>query len=296
MSIIIITRGTFFAPKGFPQTFLTQESVQGGKIMKTHLRVLAIVVSILAIGCGTASAYEKEDMMSVVINMDGVPRMVSTDKETVGELLDEMEGTLDGQYVLEDVEEADALSDMMTVTLTSVTEKIVSTTQSIPYETVERTTKDLAPGETRVVQEGKNGTKTIVNKQIYEGTELVSTEFVEEKIVAEPVDKIVEVGAQNVINGYTYSKAISVRATAYTPYDAGCTGITATGMKAGRGVVAVDPSVIPLGSKVYVPGYGVAIAADTGGAIKGNRLDICVDSVSEAYSWGVRNVTVYVLE
>ncbi len=264
--------------------------------MKTHLRVLAIVVFIMAIGCGTASAYEKEDMTSVVINMDGVPRMVSTDKATVGELLDEMEGTLDTQYVLEDAEETDALTDMMTLTLSSVTEKIVSTTQSIPYETVERTTKDLAPGETRVVQEGKNGTKTIVNKQIYEGSTLVSTEFVEEKIVTEPVDKIVEVGAQNVINGYTYSKAISVRATAYTPYDAGCTGITATGMKAGRGVVAVDPSVIPLGSKVYVPGYGVAIAADTGGAIKGNRLDVCVNSVSEAYSWGVRNVTVYVLE
>ena len=67
-------------------------------------------------------------------------------------------------------------------------------------------------------------------------------------------------------------------------------------MKAGRGVVAVDPKVIPLGSRVYVPGYGVAIAADTGGAIKGGRLDVCVNSVSEAYSWGVRNVTVYVLE
>ena len=166
----------------------------------------------------------------------------------------------------------------------------------MPYETVERTNNNLKSGESRVVQEGVNGTATVINKEIYHGTELVETVFVEEKVVTEPIDKIVEVGPENVIAGYTYSKAINVKATAYTPYDAGCTGVTATGMKAGRGVVAVDPKVIPLGSKVYVPGYGVAIAADTGGAIKGGRLDVCVDSVSEAYSWGVRNVTVYVLE
>ena len=98
------------------------------------------------------------------------------------------------------------------------------------------------------------------------------------------------------IDGYRYSKAIQVRATAYTPYDPGCTGITATGMKATKGVVAVDPRVIPLGSQVYVPGYGVAIAADTGGAIKGNRLDVCYNTLAEAYTWGVKNVTVYVLE
>ena len=87
-----------------------------------------------------------------------------------------------------------------------------------------------------------------------------------------------------------------MRATAYTPFDPGCNGITATGTKAGKGTVAVDPRVIPLGSKVYVPGYGVAVAADTGGAIKGNRLDVCYPTKNEAYSWGVRNVTVYVLK
>ena len=93
-----------------------------------------------------------------------------------------------------------------------------------------------------------------------------------------------------------YTDSIQVRATAYTPYDAGCNGITATGAKATKGIVAVDPSVIPLGTKVYIPGYGVAIAADTGGAIKGNRLDVCYDSLSDALQWGVKTVEVYILE
>lgn len=263
--------------------------------MKKHLRVFAIVVSILAIGCGTASAYDK-NTQSVLLDMDGVPRMVTTDKTTVGELMVDLAENVETEYIVTNADESDVLEDNMELSLTSVTEKTVSTTKTVPYKTVERTNNNLKSGESRVVQEGVNGTAAVINKEIYHGTELKETVFVEEKVVTEPVDKIVEVGPENVINGYTYSKAINVKATAYTPYDPGCTGVTATGMKAGRGVVAVDPKVIPLGSKVYVPGYGVAVAADTGGAIKGNRLDVCVNSVSEAYSWGVRNVTVYVLE
>jgi 3D (Asp-Asp-Asp) domain-containing protein/peptidoglycan hydrolase CwlO-like protein len=70
-------------------------------------------------------------------------------------------------------------------------------------------------------------------------------------------------------------------------------GTTATGMPVGRGVIAVDPSVIPLGSRVHVSGYGDAIAADTGGAIRGNKIDVWLPC-GEAYSWGVRTVTVTV--
>lgn len=68
------------------------------------------------------------------------------------------------------------------------------------------------------------------------------------------------------------------------------------GMPLQRGVVAVDPNVIPMGTKLYVEGYGDAIAADQGGAIKGNRIDLFFDSKSEAYNWGMRTVKVTVYD
>ncbi|PRS83525.1 MULTISPECIES: LysM peptidoglycan-binding and 3D domain-containing protein [unclassified Bacillus (in: firmicutes)] len=94
-------------------------------------------------------------------------------------------------------------------------------------------------------------------------------------------------------------KEMTVTATAYTANDGGISGITATGVNLNKNpnakVIAVDPNVIPLGSKVYVEGYGAAIAADTGGAIKGNKIDVHVPSKSQAQNWGVKSVKVKVL-
>lgn len=90
-----------------------------------------------------------------------------------------------------------------------------------------------------------------------------------------------------------------VEATAYGPDCVGCSGITATGINVGANphmkLIAVDPNVIPLGSKVWVEGYGYAIAGDTGGDIKGNRIDVLYPSEAAAYSWGRRTVKIRVL-
>lgn len=95
-------------------------------------------------------------------------------------------------------------------------------------------------------------------------------------------------------------KTLSMTATAYTAECEGCTGVTATGLDLNEDrnmkVVAVDPSVIPLGTRVHVEGYGEAIAGDVGGAIKGNKIDIHVPTREEAQSWGVREVNVTILE
>lgn len=92
-----------------------------------------------------------------------------------------------------------------------------------------------------------------------------------------------------------YVAVYDMEATAYLPTDGDGYGITATGIPATYGVAAVDPAVIPLGSRLYIPGYGEAIAADTGGAIYGNRIDLCMESYSECMNFGRRYVTVYVL-
>jgi N-acetylmuramoyl-L-alanine amidase len=95
-------------------------------------------------------------------------------------------------------------------------------------------------------------------------------------------------------------KEMTVTATAYTANCDGCSGITATGVNLKENpsekVIAVDPSVIPLGSKVYVEGYGYATAADTGSAIKGNRIDVFIPSEDQAVQWGVKTVNVKVVE
>ena len=93
-----------------------------------------------------------------------------------------------------------------------------------------------------------------------------------------------------------YRAAYTMRASACLPSDGGGSGITATGIPARHGVVAVDPNVIPLGSRLYIPGYGEAIAADTGGAIVGHTIDLCMESYDEAIQFGRRSVEVYVID
>lgn len=94
-------------------------------------------------------------------------------------------------------------------------------------------------------------------------------------------------------------KVIQVKATAYTAYCKGCIGITKTGVdlrsNPNQKVIAVDPAVIPLGSKVYVDGYGYATAADIGGGINGHEVDLYMQHVSDANQWGVRMVDVRIL-
>ena len=93
-----------------------------------------------------------------------------------------------------------------------------------------------------------------------------------------------------------YAAVMAMEATAYLPTDGSGEGITAMGIPATYGVAAVDPSVIPLGSRLYVPGYGEAIAADTGGAISGYRIDLCMESYEQAMAFGRRVITVFLID
>ncbi|WP_301859930.1 peptidoglycan-binding protein [uncultured Megasphaera sp.] len=102
-----------------------------------------------------------------------------------------------------------------------------------------------------------------------------------------------EIPAESENSGY--QQRIVMDATAYTADDPGNSGYTATGKRLQRGMVSVDPSVIPLGTQLYVEGYGYATAEDTGGAIYGNRIDLAMDSTDEALNFGRQDVVVYVL-
>jgi 3D (Asp-Asp-Asp) domain-containing protein len=92
-----------------------------------------------------------------------------------------------------------------------------------------------------------------------------------------------------------FSRSLNMVATAYTRYDDGCGDYTYCGHYLHKGLVAVDPNVIPLGTRLFIPGYGYAIADDTGGAIKGTKIDLAFESLADAYQFGVQRVTVYIL-
>ena len=86
-----------------------------------------------------------------------------------------------------------------------------------------------------------------------------------------------------------------MNASASSAYDSGNSQYTSNGSFLRKGLVAVDPAYIPLGTRLYIPGYGYAIADDVGGSIKGNRIDLAFDSHSEALAFGRRNVVVYIV-
>lgn len=156
-------------------------------------------------------------------------------------------------------------------------------------------------GQESVVEEGSDGKIVKVIKiTFYEGQEyereLVSTE------TTKPVDKVISRGTKIIWRTLDtpdgqikYWKKLRVYATHYDSRCNGCNDWTAIGMRAGKGVIAVDPKVIKMRSQVYVPEYGLAIAGDTGGAIKGNIIDLGFEDARTA-GWRARFVDIYLLD
>ncbi len=115
-------------------------------------------------------------------------------------------------------------------------------------------------------------------------------------VVTEDIVRLLKYAPKTDNTPSRYRRVMTMEATAYSSEDPGCGLYTARGSRLTKGLVAVDPSVIPLGTRLYIPGYGPAIADDTGGAIKGARIDLAYNSRGEALQFGRRQVTVYILD
>lgn len=189
-------------------------------------------------------------------------------------------------------------------------EKVTDVVEEETNFAVETKKEDsLLKGKEKIVQDGANGTVSRTYEVVKENGKEVSRNMVNEKIIKEPTKKVVAVGTKvvtaSVSRGANSSatpstgKEFYVTATAYTASCNGCSGVTATGVNLKSNpnlkIIAVDPGVIPLGSKVWVEGYGYAVAGDTGGAIKGNKIDVFMPSKSKAYDFGRQKVRVKVL-
>lgn len=175
--------------------------------------------------------------------------------------------------------------------------------KKIEGEVVYRFSRNLRPGQIKINSQGASGIEKILYSQVWINGHLKSEHEVSRVRTGGGVTEYLmgPAGFQASRGSGTFTRAavMEVEATAYTP-DAGrgaaATGITRTGRRAKYGVIAVDPKVIPLHSLVFVEGYGFAVAADTGGAIKGRKIDICVAERQEALKWGRRKVRIHVFQ
>ncbi len=180
-------------------------------------------------------------------------------------------------------------------------DKTVETSQIIPFKIVYKDDPETETGEEKVLDEGVDGKKTIITKiTYYEGKEyereVVGTETVEakDKIISRGT-KIVWKTIETADGEIKYWRKMRVYATHYDSHCPGCNEWTSIGMKQGKGVIAVDPKVIKYRTKIYIPGYGMAIAGDTGGAIKGNIIDLGFEDAKTA-GWRAKFVDIYLID
>lgn len=248
---------------------------------------------------------------------------IQSTNDVVGEILGDLAIELDeNDYTEPGINER--ILPETEIDIIRMNEDIEIVKESIPYEEVIKDNKQLEKGKTKVVQKGQEGKKEIKIKKIYKNGEVVDKEVVSEKVVANPVNKVIENGtkkakkkdvvvasrgggsrgkidAKNTLVCVATAYDLSYASCGKNPGDRGY-GITASGTRARPGVVAVDPKVIPLGTKLYIKSldgakdYGYAVAEDTGSAIKGNRVDLFFSTKKEVDQFGRRKVKVYILD
>jgi len=187
--------------------------------------------------------------------------------------------------------------------------RVVEVREPVPFDTITKPTSNLRIGTSETTRPGVPGVAIVSYRVTYEGDREISREQIGRRIVKAPVAEVVLVGKASVSaqrgrlasrgGGYfSGRRVLTMIATGYDPSPASNGGSTrtSTGLRIGHGVVAVDPRIIPIGTRLYIEGYGEAVAADVGGAIKGYRIDLGHDSSRGARSVGRRTVRVHILD
>ena len=275
------------------------------------------------------SRIDIQRMQLVTVDCRGDQRTVGTYGETVEQLLERLGITVESQDTLS-CEPDQQTYDGLHVDIIYRETKLEETETVVPYTTNYYEDASLEPGEEIILIEGKDGLIRSKEQVTYENGREVARETVSTEVATEMITRLVVRGPLSVLRAqpdepeyvvrsahgktstsdntittvggmtYTYSDKISVTCTAYSCE--GYTGITATGTVARVGAVAVDPRYIPLGTKMYIVSndgqyvYGYCVAEDTGGSIKGYKIDLYFDTVDECWDFGVRSCTAYIIE
>ncbi len=257
---------------------------------------------------------------TIIINNCGTKQEVTSYGETLQTLLDRLGIPSYGDYTVSlplDTETYDG----MEVSVDCIVQTEQTYTVDIPFEVTYCKDPTLPEGKEEILVAGVTGQLRKKANVVYVNSQETSHTVVEETVIQQPVNQIVAVGTgtQETVDSslpaigdgvivtadgqiLTYSKTAQFTATAYTKTDEGCNDITATGTTVRVGTVAVDPDVIPYGTRMFIVTndgsyiYGIGTAEDCGGAINGNRLDLYFETDPECWAFGVKGCTVYFLD
>lgn len=256
----------------------------------------------------------------VKVSVDGTTKEHFTTQNNVGNIIKELDVTLD-----EDDKVTPAVASAVTadldIQIVRVTKQNVEKTEPVPFTVVKTADNSLPKGETKVVEQGSEGLVVHSVEKVYEDGIFVSKRWLGKEVVKPATSKVIAVGTKETavlsasitrtdqsvnISGLTTKDGVSfkykkmlknVTLTAYSSEEDGIGTRTASGTRVTEGrTIAVDKSVVPLGWWVYIEGIGFRKAEDTGGAIKGNKMDVYYDSLKTAKNFGrKKGRTVYVI-
>lgn len=263
-------------------------------------------------GITGATAVSVQRCFSVGIAADGVTKYRTVTEGTVGEALAQA-GVAVGPEDIVSPDPADPVTDGLQISVSRVTFRNITQTKAVAFKTVTKQDASLEAGTQKVATKGSLGSQqTVYYQKLVDGT-VSESQAVSTSVTAKPVDQVTVVGTRQQAaappdtggtvkdqsgKSISFKKVITGRCSAYTGG-----GWTATGRKAAFGLVAVNPSVIPYGTKLYIASpdgrvvYGYAIAADTGGAAMSGAIvaDLYYDTVAQCMNLGSRTMNVYVL-
>lgn len=244
------------------------------------------------------------DTVGVDVTLMGETKTYEVPNGTVAQALLSIGAEIDKNDKL-NVSEDEKVYEGMEITLVKVSVKKETETKAVNYKEKVEKTDSMYKGESEITQYGQNGAKEVTSKNTYEDGVLVNSEVLSEEVTKKPVSQITKVGTKEKVQNhpskpFSYSKVITGSATAYTAPKGSS---TATGATACVGCVAVNPNIIPYGSKLYIEAsdgsyvYGYATAVDTGGALMDGSaiVDLFMDSYADCAKFGRRDVNIYVL-
>ncbi|CAM3672776.1 ubiquitin-like domain-containing protein [Marinicrinis lubricantis] len=268
------------------------------------------------------SVIEIETAKAVQVTSSGKTETKYTTADTVGEALQDLDIAFDADdKIFPDA--SNPVKEQLKITVVQVETKVEEVQHAIPFQTVKKEDNSLLKGKEQLVQEGQEGVLVSKVETTIADGKVVSKKMVEKNVLQEPVEEVVAVGTKNpvailsasspsvdevTIDGVTFDYKKVLTDVELTAYDAGAGstgksegdpgyGITYSGTKVQEGrTVSVDPKVIPIGWWIYIEGLGFRKAEDTGSAVKGNHIDVYMESTSEAKQFGrKKGYTVYVI-